>query len=496
MSNLGTQRAGPTFGPSSSSSSKQTMAAAAGAPAAKTAAAAAAAAPAATKPKSPGAARGRPTTLPESLKDMQTIPPQPLSVVPSPRGPGGEPMAFVAWGSQQPEGLPTFSDVGKSGTPGSEVFGVFVTTRGSKIIGLTIGTAILVINKARTEVVAHPAKFVGTAPELDTGKLRESLVALFASPKHDYIPTLDATDFDLAVKIYELYKQDKSLLRDVLPLAGKPGTPWKLPATREKLDEFHERLRLVIDSIGSVKVSKPRAPRPPAAAANDDDDDFMDVTVPVAPAESPRKRPAADTGATAPAAKKQAVAGADGKPKAAKFTGQLIVSGPETVLPVLLIPVALYRDAKELFDRIGVAGFSEDPHMVSLTLTKTAMDDELRTMLDALTPSQLEMMAAITQPTTLMQTIVLDCSNQTQPVTVTQADGSRATGTIGAVALPTSAVYTALLQYRLKAIESTRAEQPEASEGDEEEEEDDDDGDGEEEDEVDDVEADDDEYDQ
>ena len=494
MSNLGTQRAGPTFGPSGT---KQTMAAAAGAPAAKTAPAAAVAAPAAaaTKPKSASAARGRPTTLPESLKDMQAIPPQPLSVVPSPRGPGGEPMAFVAWGSQQPEGLPTFSDIGKSGTPGSEVFGVFVTTRGSKIIGLTIGTAILVINKARTEVVAHPAKFVGTAPELDTGKLRESLVALFASPKHDYIPTLDATDFDLAVKIYELYKQDRSLLRDVLPLAGKPGTPWKLPATREKLDEFHERLRLVIDSIGSVKVSKPRAPRPPAAAANDDDDDFMDVTVPVAPAESPRKRPAAgDTGAVAPAAKKQAVAGADGKPKAAKFTGQLIVSGPETVLPVLLIPVALYRDAKELFDRIGVAGFSEDPHMVSLTLTKTAMDDELRAMLDALTPSQLEMMAAITQPTTLMQTIVLDCSNQTQPVTVTQADGSRATGTIGAVALPASHVYTALLQYRLKAVETTRAEQPETSEGDEEEEEEDDD-DGEEE--VDDVEADDDdEYDQ
>ena len=128
--------------------------------------------------------------------------------------------------------------------------------------------------------------------------------------------------------------------------------------------------------------------------------------------------------------------------------------------------------------------------MVSLTLTKTAMDDELRAMLDALTPSQLEMMAAITQPTTLMQTIVLDCSNQTQPVTVTQADGSRATGTIGAVALPTSHVYTALLQYRLKAVETTRAEQPEASEGDEvEEEEDDDDG---EEEEVDDVEADDD----
>jgi hypothetical protein len=132
--------------------------------------------------------------------------------------------------------------------------------------------------------------------------------------------------------------------------------------------------------------------------------------------------------------------------------------------------------------------------MVSLTLTKTAMDDELRAMLDALTPSQLEMMAAITQPTTLMQTIVLDCSNQTQPVTVTQADGSRATGTIGAVALPTSAVYTALLQYRLKAVvEPPRAEQPEASEGDEEEEEEDDED---EEDEVDDVEADDDEYDQ
>lgn len=534
---LGTQRAGPSF----VSTSKPTMAAAAGRSPASAAAATASsgggsatAAPksqqaattgggsATAAPKSAESSKKRPTPMPASLMernpDAQSLPPKLLIALPSPRGPGGEPVIFIACASQHDGSLALFSDIGKLGTPGSEVFGFFVIGR-PKTWGLLPGTAFLTQNKAKTEIVAHPAKFVGTAPELDHTKLRESLVAMFANQKADYIPTLDVNDFDIAVKFRELYERNKSVLQLVLPLASKSGSPWKMVIPHEKMEQLYERIQLVQESIGTIKVSKPRAARAATSTTTtgggggdpsdnaDDDDDFMDIVMPVET--TPRKRPAEDDAAqqAAPAAaaaqpKHKAVAGADGKPArvesakpkaVAKFTGQLVVGGPETCYPVLLIPAQLFYEARELFHAIGVAGFSDDPEMIALTLTKTAMDDKVQAMLDGLTESQMLLMASITQPPTLSQTIVLDCNDQRQPVTLTQPDGSRVTGTINAIVPPSSEVYEALLNYRLRAAEWTRtqpmevSEEPEEEREEEDEDEEEEDEEDEEEEEVDDV---------
>jgi hypothetical protein len=514
---LSTNRQGPTF------ATRPTMATAAGVKPPPKAAPADAPKPAkaapADAPKPAAAAAkekkrtARPTSLPEALvkkqleivragkPDAQTIPPEPLMPFPVPRYPCGTPAIFAAWASQHAESLPTYPDVGKGGTTGSEVAGVFVVCR-NKVVGYVPGTAFLVRNKAGTEIVAHPAKFVGHAPQLDRGKLRESLVAMFASPKHDYIPTLaDSLDFELAVKIRELIDADKSVLKSILPVAGgrDDGSPWKLPSSKEAVGTFYELLKDVAESIVAIKISKPRAARASAKTGSgddDDDDDFMDVTVPVAPpATPPRKRPA-DDDLTAPPAKHKAVASAEDKPARAapekrkpaeeakpkpKFTGRLLINGPETLFPQLQIPAQLFHEASDLFSSIGHAGFSSDPGTVSLTLTKTAVDADIRAKLDALTPEQRLLMASIVEPLALSQTTILDCSNQTDPVTVTQPDGSRVTGTIVATAPPPSELYAALLACRLTAAEWTIP--PSQEEGQEHAEEDDDDDEDEDEDE-------------